>query len=364
VRILNVIQCTNLGGMERAALLTTKGLVARGHSVHWVSLNPLGRLKPLLDEAAIPCEGIRYLGTCGWRSLPSMTEVFRRNPADAIIMTGPNLAAMVAMGPRRRQPRLLAVHYHHSGVKPAWQWRLIYRMAVQRFHVITFPSDFIRREAESIYPSLAPYCRTVRNPIAVPPLPPASQHAAARQRLGLPIDGLVVGNAGWLIPRKRFDVFLRVAALVARSIPKAVFVIAGDGPERGALAELARELNIASKIHWLGWQTDLTDFYLSLDVLLFNSDWDAFPTTPLEAMSFAVPVVASLKHGGLGEVISSPSYGSLSAEHDLTALAHSVIRFLSDPVPIGHAGRQRICDMLDADKCVSQLLRELQSVTT
>ena len=240
MRILNVIQCTNLGGMERAALLTTAGLVARGHSVHWVSLNPLGGLKPLLDEAAIPCEGLRYLGNCGWRNIPSMTEVFRRNPADAVIMTGPNLAAMVALGPRRRQPRLLAVHYHHTGVKPAWQWRLIYRVALRRFHAITFPSDFIRGEAESLYPPIAPLCRTVRNPIAVPPPPLASDRAAARQRLDLPASASVVGNAGWLIARKRFDIFLRVAARIAQSDRDAVFLIAGDGPERTSLEALAR----------------------------------------------------------------------------------------------------------------------------
>src|SRR5947209_3767148 len=137
MRILHVIQCTNLGGMERAALLTSAGLVASGHSVHWVSLNPLGALKPLLDESRIPCQGLRYRGFSGWRSIPSMAAAFRRKPADAVIMTGPNLAAMAALGPRRRQPRLLAVHYHHTGVKPSWQWRLMYRMAVRHFHVIT-----------------------------------------------------------------------------------------------------------------------------------------------------------------------------------------------------------------------------------
>ena len=348
--------------MERAALLTTAGLAARGHSVLWVSLNPLGALKPLLDEPHTPCQGLQYRGLCGWRSIPSMAAAFGRQPADAVVMTGPNLAAMAALGPRHRQPRLLAVHHYHTGVKPAWQWRLMYRVALRRFHVITFPSDFIRREAESICPAIAPLCRTVRNPIVVPPLPSSSLRAAARQRLGLPVEAPVVGNAGWLIPLKRFDVFLRVAAIVARSVPDAVFLIAGGGPERKALGDLARELNIESKIRWLGWQTDLTDFYLSLDVLLFNSDWDAFPTTPLEAMSFAVPVVASVRHGGLSEAISSACYGFLSAEHDLPALADSVIRSIGDPDGVGRAGRQRVLEMLHADKCVSQFLKELQSV--
>lgn len=363
MRILHIIQCTNLGGMERVALSITKGLQQRGHRCRWVSLNPIGGLGPLLKDAEIPCVGLRYRGPWGALGVPQMRRAFRSEPYGAVIMTGPNLSAMLALGGCVGEPRILAVHYHHTGVKPLWEWRVIYAAAVRRFDVVTFPSDFIRREAEGIYPPVARISRTIRNPIVVPPLPSHEERSAARERLGIPGGVPVIGNAGWLIPRKRFDIFIRVAASLAPRFPEAIFLIAGDGPERPRLEQLAHELDIEQRIRWLGWQTDLKDFYLALDVLLFNSDWDAFGGTPVEAMSYAIPVVASVLHGGLGEVISSEAYGCLLQRHDVSALADCVKRFVAAPDPVGRAGRERVVGMLNPWTCTARIMEELGEIS-
>ncbi|MGD0126388.1 MAG: glycosyltransferase [Terriglobia bacterium] len=363
MRILHIIQCTNLGGMEHVALTTTKALQARGHPCRWVSLNPLGDLKPLLDEAKLPCVGLPYLGPWGVLSVPVMRKAFQAEPRDAVIMTGTNFSAMLALGSRRAEPRMLCVHYHHQGVKPRWQWRTIYAEARRCFQVVTFPSEFIRREALEIYPSIAPIAKIIRYPVEIPPLPSPEERLAARQRLGIPPDAPVIGNAGWLTARKRFDVFLYVAARVAACLPKAVFVIAGDGPERAYLGRLAQQLGIAQRIRWMGWLSDLRDFYFALDVLQFNSDWDASPTTPLQAMSYGIPVVASVLNGGLGEIVSSPAYGVHLQQHDVPALAEQVMRLVAEPQPVGSCGRERIREFLNPETCFAQTLEALTART-
>jgi glycosyltransferase involved in cell wall biosynthesis len=128
------------------------------------------------------------------------------------------------------------------------------------------------------------------------------------------------------------------------------------------LQNLADELGITSAVHWLGWQRDLSIFYHAIDLLLFNAEWDAFPTTPLEAMSHGLPVVASLIHGGLKEVIDSPEHGFLIAEHDLNRLTAATIELCNDPAKRAAAGqraRARIASICDADACVSHLERLL-----
>jgi len=49
------------------------------------------------------------------------------------------------------------------------------------------------------------------------------------------MDAKRIGNAGWLISRKRFDVFLRVAEKVLIKEPKAIFLIAGYRQDREKL---------------------------------------------------------------------------------------------------------------------------------
>ena len=200
MRIVNIIQGTNLGGMEQASLRLMVGLKQRGHSCEVVSLNPIGTLGPLLAEHDIPAVGLPYLGKWGWRSYFLRRRALRSIQADAMLMTGHNLFAMLAIGDLCRGRRLLAIHFHHTGVKPSWQWRLIYRIACRRFQAITFPSDFVRHEAEEIYPPIKALSHTVHNPLPVWPLPTAEDRQRARVALGLPLDAPLIGNAGWLIP--------------------------------------------------------------------------------------------------------------------------------------------------------------------
>ena len=67
--------------------------------------------------------------------------------------------------------------------------------------------------------------------------------------------------------------------------------------------------------------------------------------TPLEAMSYGIPVVASVEHGGLREVIDSELCGLLFESHDVDAMAAKILDLWSDKkyaAVIGEAGKIRI----------------------
>ncbi|MGH6860527.1 MAG: glycosyltransferase [Phyllobacterium sp.] len=359
MKILNIIQCTDLGGMEQASLRLMQSLQERGHRFKVISLNPLGALKPQLDAAGIEAVGLDYKGVLGWRSVPAFHRIVRNEEADALIMTGSNLLAMLALGKVCRHRRLLAMHFHHS-VRPSWQWMLFYHLAGSRFNSISFPSDFVRLEAESIYRFIRPKTCTIRNPLTAPAPHDRQEVMAAKNRLGLPSNTVLVGNAGWLIARKRFDVFLRAAAVIAKTRPEIRFAIAGDGPERPKLQAMADGLGLAGRIHWLGWISTMRDFYISLDVLLFNSDWDAFGNTPVEAMTYGIPVVASVENGGLKEVIPDERFGYLFSEHDPQRLAAAVLDCIAQK---GCAvnGRDRAVALSDPERIAGEVEKILES---
>ena len=345
MRITNVIQCTNLGGMEQASLRVMIALKARGHRIRVISLHKLGGLRALLDAAEIPAVGVGYRGPAGVFSFAELNAAICQTAADAIIMTGHNLTASIAISGVPRCRRLLACHYHHEGVMSAWQWRLLYRIARMKFGSITFPSDYVRREAERLDPALIAVSRTLRNPIPLPPAVTHHERRVCREKLGLPTNAQIVGNAGWLIPRKRFDVFLDTCAILLRKQANLMVAVAGDGTEANNLRGQARALGIADKVRWLGWLENTSDFYRSLDLVIFNSDSDALGNTPLEAMSHGVPVVASVRRGGLGEIIRHGVSGLLFDNHDVEALANAAAEVLTGAHPgLARAGRDRIAE--------------------
>jgi glycosyltransferase involved in cell wall biosynthesis len=302
-----------------------------GFNNRLVSLNPVGGLGPLLEEKGIPAKGLSYRGPAGMFSIPAMAREFRQAPKpDGVVVTGHNLAAFGSLTGLDCKKRVLMLHFHHAGVKSAMEWRLIYAAAMRVFQRVVFCSDFIRAEAEEIFPPLRRISLTLPNPFRLPPRPRDEDRSAARRTLGIPDGTAVVGNCGWLIQRKRWDVFLRTAARIKAEYPNVVFLACGDGPLREELKEQCRVLGLDANVRWLGWQKDLTTFYLSLDVLMFHSDWDAQCRPPLEAGSYEVPSVASCLHGGIQEVIGSDDVGFLVDRHDEEWLAARTLELLRD----------------------------------
>lgn len=329
------------------------GLMRKLHSREYdfdlVALHPFGPGKKILDEIGLPSTGCPYWGKFGLLSHHIYRREVRRHHPDLVLVTGPSVGNCWAASTFKYVPKILTVHFHHG--TSAWDkflWWCFYSLFSGIFDRVTFNSAFLMQEAIGIYPPLE--SKSVASPYSmhIPLNRSKEDQIEAKGRLGLPEDSQALGNAGWLIPRKRFDVLLRVAAVLAPSHPNLKVIIAGSGELDDALRVMAAELGISERVCWLGWQHDLSDFYKALDVLIFNSDAEAVGRTPLEAMAYGVPVVASVSYGGgLGETLRHKENGFLLNEHNIGALADFCNVLLGDQefaMRIGQAGRNAVIE--------------------
>ncbi len=72
-----------------------------------------------------------------------------------------------------------------------------------------------------------------------------------------------------------------------------VLLLAGDGPRRGMLAELARSLGIEERVRFLGNRDDVAELLAISDVLVLPSKHEGMPNVLLEAMAARTPIVCS-----------------------------------------------------------------------
>jgi len=147
---------------------------------------------------------------------------------------------------------------------------------------------------------------------------------AARAALGLTRPTLV--SAGLLIERKGHD--LVIAALA--ELPGFELLIAGEGPERGALERLARVLGVAERVRFLGAvpHERMPDLYRAADILVLASSREGWANVLLEALACGTPVVAS-KVWGTPEVVAAPAAGVLMEQHSAAGVAQAVARLWS-----------------------------------
>lgn len=175
-------------------------------------------------------------------------------------------------------------------------------------------------------------CHVVRCGIELDRFPPATteSRAAARLELGLPPDAFVIGCISQLRPQKAPLDFVHVAARVLDELPGAHFVWVGDGPLRGEVEDLARELGVEERLHLPGGREEVGRLYPALDVFLLPSLWEGLPRTLAEAFSVGVPVVATSVRGTTEAVIEGET-GLLAEPGDVDALARQVLRLHADP---------------------------------
>ena len=106
-------------------------------------------------------------------------------------------------------------------------------------------------------------------------------------------------------------------------------ILVGDGPEQGATRTLVRELDLCSRVLFLGMRDALPELLAPARAFLLSSSDESFGLSALEAMACGTPVVAT-DVGGVSEVVEHGHSGWLSASDDLEAFAANVRRALFD----------------------------------
>lgn len=134
---------------------------------------------------------------------------------------------------------------------------------------------------------------------------------------GLPADFLL--GASRFVPYKRLDLVVATAELLKRPV-----VIAGRGPELGALQALAREARVPVQLVVGPSDSLLRALYRRASVFVFPAVED-FGIMPLEAMGVGTPVVVG-EDGGAREGVEAVSGGVVSRSVGPEAFAGAVRR--------------------------------------
>lgn len=166
-------------------------------------------------------------------------------------------------------------------------------------------------------------------PRLAPAAPAEAGPAAAAPRLG---------TLGRLVEKKGVDVLLRAVAELHRARRPVELRVAGDGPQRGVLEALARELGLAHAVRFEGPlpHAEVTRWLHQLDCFILASradaqgDMDGIPVVLMEAMSQGVPVVSTCL-SGIPELVVDGETGLLAEPGDAAGLARQIARLLDAP---------------------------------
>jgi glycosyltransferase involved in cell wall biosynthesis len=134
----------------------------------------------------------------------------------------------------------------------------------------------------------------------------------------------------------------------------------GEGDLRAELENLARKLNLAGKVHFLGLRSDIPDVLGAMDAFVMSSDYEGNPLSVLEAMASGLPIVSTAA-GGVPNLFEAGKEGFLVPPGDLSGLAksmNSLLKYEAARQSMGTAAKNRAKENYD----VSNMVRSYEEV--
>ncbi len=165
----------------------------------------------------------------------------------------------------------------------------------------------------------------------------------------------IVLTAGRLSPEKGLEYLIKAARMVLNKMENVRFIIAGDGPLKNELEQMADEYGITYNVTFTGYQKDVKNLIAMSDVVVLSSLWEGLPNILLEAMALKKPVIATAV-GGVREIVKNGETGFLVQPACASELAQKIINVLLDKtgsLTIGDNGYVFVKKNFDIKKMVS-----------
>jgi glycosyltransferase involved in cell wall biosynthesis len=353
-RILFLLTSLVYGGAETQVVYLATRFKSRGWEVSVVSLMPPKAYVEDLEAAGIPVFSLNIR-----RKLPDPRPVLR-------------LARII----RKWQPDVVHSHMVHANLLA----RIVRPLAPFPVLVCTAHSiDEGGRLREVLYRLTDPFCDLTtqvsqagleryvhvgavpRHKICYIPngvdterfKPNLEDRLKVRKELG--VEGFVWLAVGRFDPPKDYPNMLQAFARVVHKHSNTILLIAGDGPLRKTMENLARELGIEKRTKFLGIRRDIPQLMNAADAYVMSSSWEGMPNVLLEASATGLPIVAT-DVGGNREIVLDGVTGFLVPPRNPEALARAMLRImdLSDEErkEMGKRARKRIEVKFNLDRVV------------
>jgi len=158
-----------------------------------------------------------------------------------------------------------------------------------------------------------------------------------REKYGIPRDARLLLSVGRLAEPERmkgFDSVIRAMPAILEKVPSAVYILAGRGPDRERLADLARQCGVADRVRFPGLiaDNDLPPLYRLCDLFVMPSRKEGFGIVFLEALGCGRPVLAGNVDAS-GEPLLNGELGVLVNPDSLPEIASACIQILNKTHP-------------------------------
>ena len=149
--------------------------------------------------------------------------------------------------------------------------------------------------------------------------------------------------------------------LKKRNIP-AHILIGGEGPLKNDIIALAKEVDVADMVEFVGFVDDVKGFMSSINIFVLTSLWEGFGYVIAEAMYFEKPVIA-FNVSSNPELIKDGENGFLVNMGDVDSIVNKIEHLhekRDEIIKLGKAGKDHVVKNFTLEKTLNELSSFIQ----
>lgn len=172
-------------------------------------------------------------------------------------------------------------------------------------------------------------------------------------------DRLVL-SAGRITKQKDLETLIQAISFVIKEYPKALFLISGEGPEKGKIKNFILNLGVEDNICFLGNMPydKIPDFFSACDLFVTTSLYEGTNMALLEAAVSGKPVV-STSYTGAYDAMEDGKTGFILNFKAPKNIAQKIIYLLKNPKiakEMGRAGQEYVLENFNKEKILEKFL--------
>lgn len=323
-RVLHLFVSLPVGGAENLLLSVLQRLDADRFRSVVCCIGDKGIIGKRVEELGIPVIELGKLRRGGWDG-SVVEDLLRVIGEQGIALLHSHLyhANFYGRLAARRAGIPCIASIHNTYTCPKWHRRLINRYLGRHTARFIAGSEEIRRDIVRYDGIDAAKIEVIANAIDLGRAESTLSREAARLRLGVAADAVVLGTIGRLEEQKGHRFLLQALALLAQRNLRPQLLLVGDGRLQQPLRDEARALGVDGQVQMLGTRDDLGDLLRAMDLFVMPSLWEGLSLAMLTAMAAGLPVIAT-DVGGVAQVLGENERGYRLAAGDAQALADRI----------------------------------------
>ncbi len=199
----------------------------------------------------------------------------------------------LAIGSGRKGMKLVFTEHNTQNRRwDKWYFKAIDKFIYHKYKAIVAITNDVKKNLANWQPGIKDRIVTIFNGIDVDTLNQvkAAERQTTLQALGIP------DNAVLLLMTARFDKQKNHRTIIesmSQLPPQYYLLLAGDGPERGDMEQLAATSGVAERVKFLGFRADVLSLMKMVDINILSSNYEGLSGVTLEALCSGKPFLGS-----------------------------------------------------------------------